>query len=897
MGRFLQLPYVKEDSMAQHVVTRYGVCSLFSGVETPRNSRELPEETFYGLYAGRDRKLYSYNSFKESPKKTCSTEAPMKKLISEEISKKSNARPNAPSLVARLMGVDMLPVDLGQEPKMIGRMNDVPARKFTDKEQSRKSSDGRDSFIWDSPPQHGLDYFDRNFDSFSDHCSSHMKLGKPKRREHPQEKELQNFKKEFEAWQAARIMECSKVVEFKNSRSQTMMQDELSEETKFCYDDCKRVKSFDNLKEPKDLPVRLRETLASRNCEKKRDHLLDGMKESLFSNKSKRDIPLSNLLSSDKKSDIVSAPTKIVVLRPGPDRMGVNEDSWNSTPSSFEERGSIQNFLEEVKERLKSELQGKSSKKSKVARGGGIETPYREKPSEPRQIAHRIAQQVRDSVTQDIGLNLLRSESTRSYISDTQSNGTDSPELVNRETRKLLTERFRNVLKGETHREIPIVSHKRQRSSVLNPEKTKAVQSRDILIENKVCYPESSMNDLGKQNRSFREAPDDCRMLYKEPSPRNLVRSLSAPVSGSGTSLGKLLLEDRHIFTGAQIRMKHEVVENVSMDVKKQKNEKSKIREKVSSFGYSLTLRGRLFRRRVQSVDELHYNCDDLLKDIASGPTVMMNSYDTHENSTEVPPSPASVCSNVDDENWRPAVCSSPASSGADQPEDSEVPYVFSPINPSLNDSVKQLDQLEKPGLEESITEEKSDTVDPEIKDPTEAYVRDLLVASGYYDGSCSRPLPKWDPLSQPISNQVFEEVEESYTQITKVDESSTKDEGARTDHRVILDLLNEALQIVLKQPPNMSRLGKAIESSRHQAPRGRELLSFVWEIIQGHVHPPAADRSTYALESMLARDLKSDSWPRLLDDDVNDLGKDVECHITCDLIEEIVKDIYSLHT
>lgn len=212
-------------------------------------------------------------------------------------------------------------------------------------------------------------------------------------------------------------------------------------------------------------------------------------------------------------------------------------------------------------------------------------------------------------------------------------------------------------------------------------------------------------------------------------------------------------------------------------------------------------------------------------------------------------------------------------------------------------DLVKQLDQLEKPGLEKSITEEKADKVDPEIKDPTEAYVRDLLVASGYYDGSCSRQLPKWDPLSQPVSNQVFEGVEESYRQITKVDESSTKDEGARTDHRVILDLLNEALQTVLNQPPNMSRLGKAIESSRHQAPRGRELLSLVWEIIQGQVHPPAADRSTYALESMLARDLKSDSWPRLLDDDVNDLGKDLECNITCDLIEEIVKDIYSLHT
>lgn len=212
-------------------------------------------------------------------------------------------------------------------------------------------------------------------------------------------------------------------------------------------------------------------------------------------------------------------------------------------------------------------------------------------------------------------------------------------------------------------------------------------------------------------------------------------------------------------------------------------------------------------------------------------------------------------------------------------------------------DLQKQLDQLENPGPEECITEEKFDEVEPEIEDPTEAYVRDLLVASGYYDGSCNWPLPKWDPLGQPISNQAFEEVEESHKQSTKVDESSTKDEGARTNHRVILDLLNEALLTVLRQPANVSRLGKVIESARHQPPHGRELLSLVWEIIRIHVHPPAADRSCYALESILARDLKSDLWPRLLDDDINALGKDVECHITGDLIEEIVKDFYSLLT
>ncbi|KAH6760003.1 hypothetical protein C2S51_016952 [Perilla frutescens var. frutescens] len=887
MGRFFQLPYVKEDFMTKKVVTRHG------GLETPRNSLELPVETFYGLYAGRDSKLYSCHSMKESSKKKCcSIEAPIKKLISEEISKRSNTRTNAPSIVARLMGVDTLPVDLSREPKMVGRKNEPPAGKYTEKEQSRKGSDGHDPFMWYSSPQQDLDSFGQNFDSYSDNCSSQMNLGKPKRREHPQEEELQKFKREFEAWQSARFMECSKVVEFRNSPIQSMAQDELKKERKFCYDNSKRVKSFDNLKEPNDLPARLHETLTSHNFGKKKNYSLDGVKESFYSHRmSKTDVQSTHLMNSDRQSDIVSAPSKIVILRPGPDRMGVTEDSWNSTPSTFEERGSIQDFLEEVKERLKSELLGKTSKRSTTVRGGGIETPYREKPSEPRQIAQRIAQQVRDSVTEDFGMNLLRSESTRSYRSDIQLNGTDSPEFVNRETRKLLTERLRNVLKGETHREAPMVSHKRVRSSVLDHEKSKAGQSRDILIKNKMGCSGSSMNDLEIQSRSFREDSDDCGMHYKERSPGNLVRSLSAPVSGSGTSFGKLLLEDRHIFTGAQIRMKHEVVENVSVDVKKQKKDKFKIREKVSSFGYSLTLRGRLFRRRVQSVDELHYHSDDLFKDIASGPTVMMNSYETHENSTEVPPSPASVCSSVCDEFWNPAGLSSPASIGVNQTEESELPDVFSQVNSNLNDLQKHLDQLESPGLEKSITEKKSHEVKIEIEDPTEAYVRDLLVASGYYDGSCNQSLSKWDALGKPISNQVFEEVEESHRQSTKVNESSTKDHGAKTKNRLIFDLLNEALPTLLRQIKNISRFGKAIESARHQPPQGRELLSLVWEIIRRYVHPPA-DRSVYAIDSMLAQDLKPNSWSRLMDDDMNALCKDLECYITGHLIEETVKDI-----
>ena len=106
---------------------------------------------------------------------------------------------------------------------------------------------------------------------------------------------------------------------------------------------------------------------------------------------------------------------------------------------------------------------------------------------------------------------------------------------------------------------------------------------------------------------------------------------MSAPVSHSGTSFGKLLLEDRHILTGAQIRRKLEAVETMSVDVKKRKNDRFNIKERVSNFRYNLALRGRLFGRRVQSMVESHGNeFGPFVRDATSGPTVLMNCGERH---------------------------------------------------------------------------------------------------------------------------------------------------------------------------------------------------------------------------------------------------------------------------
>ncbi|KAL0396117.1 UNVERIFIED_CONTAM: hypothetical protein Scaly_0060100 [Sesamum calycinum] len=752
MGSLLDLLDIGEEIMARKVGTHK---RHVGGLEAPRNSLELPMETAYGLYAARDNILYAHDMTKESAAKDYySSEAPIKKLISEEISERPNSKKNAPSVVARLMGVDTLPFESKSAPQLVYMKNESSTGKLMDMERSRKGSAGHGISTSNCSQQLEVGCFGHYTDRYADHNSSYMKLNKPKPREHPQEEELQKFKKEFEAWQAARFNECS------------------------------------------------------------------------------------------NKLDNVSAPSKIVILRPGPDRIDINEDLWNSTPSTSEERGSIEDFLEEVKERLKSELQGKSSKRSTTVRGGGIETPYWEKPSEPREIARRIAQEVRDSVSRDLGMNLPRSESTRSNRSEIQLNAAGSPEFIDKDTRKFLAERLRNVLRGEIHQEVPMVVHNSSRLSMSDFEKGGAGQSRDTWID--------------------------------------------------GTSFGKLLLEDRHILTGAQIRRKHEVIEKVSLNIKKQKKDKFNIKEKVSSFRYSLTLRGRLFRRRVKLVEGSEQNKKNLLKDITSGPTVAMSFCETHENSTEVPPSPASVCSSVHEEYWRAADYLSPiSSSGAHQPEDSEMSHVFREINSNLNELRRKLNQLEGGVREETINVQKPAEVEAEIEDEAEAYIRDLLIAAGLYDGSFSRSLSKWDPLGKPISTQVFEEVEETYPKNINDEESCRKDQGEKVNHKMILDLLNEVLPSILREPAKMSRYVEKSIGPVQKPPHGRKLLSQAWNVIKVYVHPPV-DRSYYALDNMLARDLKSNPWSRLMDDDVNALGRDIECQIIGDMIEEMVKDVYS---
>lgn len=411
----------------------------------------------------------------------------MKKKIIEELSKRSNDKHNSPSLVAKLMGMEALPLESTKStawinPRHTAKVDQGGGKR--NKKERRLASSAVNAMETDDI------------------------TNPPMRREHPQEEELQRFRREFEAWQAdKRSKDCSRIIDSGSEKERLFT----------------RTRSFG------------------------------------------RDFNL--------KSDR-TGPTRIVVLRPGLQRVYDYEDSLTSSSGTTMEgsRGSsIEEFLEEVKERLKGELQGRAAlKRSSSVRGSGIETPFSERP-------------------------FPRSESMRSYAaSEVQCNAPDSPQdFISKDTRKLLAERVRNVLSKETS------SSNRLRPTVSDAE---SLQKHTDEIE------EDSRRNVHK----------------KEPSsPRNLKRSLSAPVSG--TSFGKLLLEDRHVLTGAQIMRKHESVitegeetetEPVVVDPIRRK-ERFNLRKKVSSF--RSTLRGRIFGKKIRSMIESNSFEDESIKDFVTG--------------------------------------------------------------------------------------------------------------------------------------------------------------------------------------------------------------------------------------------------------------------------------------
>ncbi|XP_042481182.1 uncharacterized protein LOC122061783 isoform X2 [Macadamia integrifolia] len=879
------------------------------GFEAPWNSMELPTEASQNISAMGSNILYLFHAKQNSSETSCpsenSSENPseksMKNLIDGEISKGPETRRNAPSVVARLMGMDALPSD----PKLTIHEKEKRNEKTGQKTQREKQL--QNVLVEFNPleskhlKQREVKFISRRRIRQFDRSSCVPKFEKPRPREHPQEEELQKFKKEFEAWQAAMVWE--RFVELGRIPPQWLAQENLNKEKMALYTGSRRSTSNEKpieLKHQKSLPIQetnCQEICASKHHGFKKEALQTSKKEHVNLQNCTIDLEHVPEINCNPKLGKSSVPTKIVILKPGLDRNGGSEDSWAGSSDSVEEEGSIEDFLEEVKERLRCELQGKNAEGDMVVKGGGIETPFREKQSNPREISCSIAKQVRENVTKDLGVNLLRSESSRSCRSEIQVNGLSSPEFINRDTRKFLSERLRNVLKPESDVNALKIGFHDSRDSILDNEGRRLRPSRDVMkTGNKGSCLKNVKDEAEKQTRSFRHGQTNEKIHAGIVSPRNLVRSLSAPVSG--TSFGKLLLKDRHILTGAHIRRKHEAAENVSVEVRKIRKERFSLGGKVSNLRSSFSLRGKLFGRKIQSDDEAGSSESDSVKDIMSGPSVGTNFGNPHENSTEVPPSPASVCSSAHEELCRPVDHPSPIST-LDVPliDDCPVPQVFREISSNLHELRRQLNELEYDCSEDMVMKEEPLEVKvEELDDPAEAYIRDLLVASGFYDGLFDDgSYSRWDPLGMPISNWIFKEVGESYRRRDKEEEEDDHCDK-ELDQKLLFDLTNEALSTMLRPSSRMtSRLKwKTVNSSMVPQPCGEKLLDSVIETICGYSYRPMDD-SCYTIDSMVARDIGvTPWWCKVMDRDVEAIEREVERMILSELIGETVRTMYS---
>ncbi|XP_010680604.2 uncharacterized protein LOC104895726 isoform X2 [Beta vulgaris subsp. vulgaris] len=861
-----------------------------ANVAAPRNSLEVADETWRSHYAVGNRE-------QDLPKRSYyQTDASMKKLISKEISKPPKSRQDAPSIVARLMGMDLLPVDNKPEVQPLQDTNDEI--KFIDKEVQliEKVSAVR-------PPKKSKSSSKKIYRSYKDtylrYWSSGTNFGKPRPRVHPQEKELQKFKKEFEAWQATRFLECARVVQLGNIPEQWLAQLDLTKEKMSLYETCREATVEKSGEHKRDvLRSRSLRGVNSEHLGYRKDVLLAKHKESYsFSGRIPgRDLEQLSLKDSDINSEKSSAPSKIVVLKPGPDSFSTNDESWVTSTCSMDDRDCIEDLLEEVRERLRYEMQGNTGRNGSMVRGGGIETPFKEKPAYAKQTYQSVAKHVKENNKKDLDRKLFRSESARFYQSESPMSelAPSSPEYISRDTRKFLSERFRNVLDGEKHQNLCVISDGSPREPLFDDARGRLEKARDILnAERGNHYWRNGNYNLDRQAMSFRCELSDDGSIQEQPSPRNLVRSLSAPVSGS--TFGKLLLEDRYVSTGAQIKRKHEGFDKLSINVKDQRKEGFNLRERVSSLKHSLSLRRRLFSRKLESVDLSESNEFDSANDIMNGPTVTTRFNNRNDNSTELPPSPASICSSSHEDFWKPIDHPSPASvSDVTSVEDHSVGNVFKEISSNLTELRKQLNQLDYEGSEISqittVTEDPSE-LEIDLEDEAEVYIKNLLLISGLYDGSWVKSFSRWDPYVKPMGNWVFEKLEESYQKPTnKYDATSFEDNSL--EHKLLFDLSNEALTVVLGPRRTLSKFRrKTTDVTMFPCPQGRKLLEQVWQMIQEYLYP-VSNTSFYSFDDLIAHDLHIIPWFSLLDEEINAMGKELESQITGDLLEEILMDV-----
>ncbi|KAL5225163.1 hypothetical protein ABZP36_011802 [Zizania latifolia] len=831
-----------------------------NGLEAPRNSLDLPSYDNTMTYQVRQR---------PSKGSTPQERTTDKNVINKDF-------PSQPSVIARLMGIDTIPIP-AKDAVMIHAQETSNLKLSSTMEinvTSPRSAPFRQSKCSLISYRSGSgDYR---------HCLKKMRprIRARSRQRHPQEELLEKIREDFQAWQTSKALENARTVAVSGSSSnpmegniQMLAQESLRKEKMTKYGYVSKIEM-----EQRDTPKSVTDESCTESATK-------AASESRHEDKVIKVLRVSHCATSEKSRDLEDesnhstsaksrsqSQARIVILKPSSD-IGANGQESLFSSSKVKREGNMEEFLEEVKERLKEELKQKA--KSEV-----IRTSWG---TDPKQIARDVAKQMRETVgmqEQELGKRLTRSESFRAFRSDRKRNARNaSPEHV---WLKSVTTRTETVSYQESKQgsndSYPITSRGR------------------IMPLTDIPLPVSG-SDFDEQSCTRECKVDDAV------APRALVRSLSALASGISHQ-GRLFADDsvgnaRHGNSlGAAVASKN--------------SGSFSLRGTVSNLRHSFSSgANRLFGRKTHwSKKPSLGECHPQKMAIGTPPSPpetfsLLTSwmYLCQDNFTELPPSPVSpleVKGNRSRHFFRDLDCTLPELSPKCWSE-SEAP---SP-RPSNGSSCRT----------------NSTATETESSRPDRAYIKQVLTAAGLYDDGSANA--RVDSMARPIYDDIFQEVEEVYYHRDKMEANGDEEEAGfynnteenAMDHRMLFDLANEALEILLTSVKPGSSLGRWVVDSTGMS-RGRKLVDDVWQQVGNRVVSESQARllgnvsidlfllqvqalrnplvqEMQTVDSIVAREAWRSAWIEVLYEDAYVLGRKVERTILDELISDIVQELF----
>ncbi|KAL6603349.1 hypothetical protein ACP70R_043710 [Stipagrostis hirtigluma subsp. patula] len=765
--------------------------------------------------------------------------------------------PSQPSVIARLMGIDTIPTTA--KDAVIMKPEETSKLKPTSSTTEIKVISPRSS-PFKHPKCSLLSYRGRHGDSR--HCLRKMRVpGRLRsRHRHPQEDLLQKIKEDFQAWQASKALESARTVAA------------LGNDSKHLDGRCIQIIAQENLRKEKMARYGFGNKKGTENLCSKKNIVQESDAENaakvapeakpeervirvLRAPENFRELEVGKDGKNNCTYEKLRSPTRIVLLKPSSD-IDVNDGELLFGLSNVKRDDDMAEFLAEVKARLKKEL--KVNGTSELSTVTGV--------TEPKKIARDIAKQIKQGVTTDLGRRLCRSDAFRAFRTDHKRNDDTiganhaSPEHVKINTRNILAQRLKSVT---------------SRSEIVSPKEDseESAESFPITnIERARSLTDSSLSGIGFDAQS---CTSECLMKNKVDistnifSPRKLVRSFSAPESG--ISQGRLCFDDN---LGSRNHGPSEMASESAAVTSRTSS--FSFRGTVSSLRHSFSLRRKLFGRKTHwskkpFFEELHPQVATSMSPSPSESFRLFSIAQAHF--TELPPSPVSPLEVVGHSSR----------------------HFFSELNCNFPElSPKCLSEFEAPASELSYM---TDLTVETACNQDKAYIRELLIAAGLYDdGSLDNKInARVDSMARPICDNVFEEVEDIYYYRDKNGDDhdiclySNIGENA-TDHRMLFDLVNEALQRLVERVKTGSSLRRWVIDSTGVS-RGRKLVDDVWQQVQTLRHPQMQEMQT--IDSMVAYEIRKSVWAHVLYEDVCVVGRKIERAIFDELIEDLLLEVF----